>query len=121
LEHREKGRVVVSLEVRRELTNSWGAIHGGVLMTLLDTSMAFAARTAAADVIGVMTVDMTASFIRSATGRLVAEGRILYGARSLVFCEGEARNAAGELIAKAIGTFMLKHAGEDTGADDERA
>jgi acyl-coenzyme A thioesterase PaaI-like protein len=33
---------------------------------------------------------------------------VLRGGRSLVFCEGEVRDASGEVMAKGIGTFRLK-------------
>jgi acyl-coenzyme A thioesterase PaaI-like protein len=33
---------------------------------------------------------------------------VLRGGRSLYFCEGEAYDASGELIAKSLGTFKLR-------------
>ena len=39
---------------------------------------------------------------------LTAEGRVLRGGKTLVFCEGEVRDAAGHLVAKGVGTFRLK-------------
>jgi acyl-coenzyme A thioesterase PaaI-like protein len=36
-----------------------------------------------------------------------AEGRVLHGGGSTAFCEGEARDESGKLLAKAIGTFRL--------------
>jgi uncharacterized protein (TIGR00369 family) len=107
-EHREKGRTLVSLEVRPELTNSWNFAHGGVVMTLLDCAMGSAARSLDDEVAGVVTVNLTANFVRSCSGLLRAEGRVLRGGRSLVFCEGEVRDASGELVTKGIGTFRLK-------------
>jgi acyl-coenzyme A thioesterase PaaI-like protein len=38
----------------------------------------------------------------------VGEARCLRAGRSLAFCEGEIRDAAGELVAKAVGTFKLR-------------
>jgi acyl-coenzyme A thioesterase PaaI-like protein len=54
-----------------------------------------------------MTVDMSISFIRSAKGRIVAHGKLLRGGNSLHFCEGEAFDESGELVAKSLGTFKL--------------
>ncbi len=107
-EHREKGRAVVSIDVREELTNSWKFAHGGVVLTLLDVAMGSAARTTDAQAAGIVTVSLTVSFLRSCSGLLRAEGRVLRGGRSLVFCEGEVRDASGEVMAKGIGTFRLK-------------
>jgi uncharacterized protein (TIGR00369 family) len=105
---REKGRVVLSLAMRPKLANSWGFAHGGVLMTLLDVAMGSAAGTADAGADGVVSVNVSVSFLRAASGLLVAEGRVMGGGRSIVFCEGEVRDQDGNVVAKGQGTFKLK-------------
>jgi uncharacterized protein (TIGR00369 family) len=110
LEHWADGRAVVSLETRPELTNSGGATHGGVVVSLLDMAMASAARTTTGQPNGGITIDMSISFLRSGAGRLLAEGRVLRDGKSFIFCEGEVRDANGELIAKALGTYKLRRA-----------
>lgn len=106
----------MSLDLRPDLANSWQVAHGGVVMTLLDVSMGLAARTTVDHGAGVMTVDVTVSFLRAGRGRLVAEGRVLHGGRSLVFCEGEVR-AGGQLVAKGLGTFKLRRSRDGAAAD----
>ena len=107
-EHREKGRAVVSLDVRHELTNSWEVAHGAVVEALLDESMALAARSVNDHAEGVVTVEMSVNFMKTGAGRLTAEGRVLRNGRALVFCEGEVCDDSGRLVAKAIGTFKLR-------------
>ncbi|MFZ5509561.1 MAG: PaaI family thioesterase [Pseudomonadota bacterium] len=119
-EHWERGRTVVSLDIRPELTNSWETAHGGVVMTLLDVTLGSAARSIAEGVAGVVTVDLSASFLRAGNGRLRAEGRVLRGGRSLVFCEGEVRDSSGELVAKGMGTFKLKRRREAAGPTERQ-
>ena len=104
----EKGRAVSSVEVRPELHNSWEYAHGGVVMTLLDVTMGSAARSMVPHAAGVVTVDMTVSFIAAGHGRLVVEGRVLRSGASIIFCEGEMRDEAGELVAKAMASFKVK-------------
>ena len=111
-EGREKGRAVVSLQTREELMNSWRFAHGGVLVALLDVCMGSAAVTVDPEARGVVTAGLSVSFFRSAAGLLRAEGTVLRGGRSLVHCEGEVRDADGELVAKALGTFRLKRKSE---------
>ena len=105
---REKGRVVLSLAMRPELANSWGFAHGGVLMTLLDVAMGSAAGTADASAAGVVSVNLSVSFLRAASAPLVAEGRVVGGGRSIVFCEGEVHDQDGHVVAKGQGTFKLR-------------
>ena len=101
-------RAVVSLRKRPELLNSWGATHGGVIMTMLDLVMSWAVRGHYGVAGGVLTVDMSVGFMKGSFGdKVTAEGRVLHGGKSTAFCEAEARDDQGALLAKAIGTFKL--------------
>ena len=102
-----KERAIVSLDRQPELLNSLGAAHGGVLMTMLDLVMTCAVRGHYGVAGGVITVDMSVGFIAPGTGKVFAEARVLHGGRSTCFCEAEAKDDAGKLLAKAIGTFKL--------------
>jgi len=108
VDHWEKGRSVVSLAVREELTNSWQFAHGGVVMTLLDVALATAALSTEPDSPGLVTINLSVSFINAGSGALRAEGRVLRGGKSLVFCEGEVLSDAGEVVAKGVGTFKVR-------------
>jgi uncharacterized protein (TIGR00369 family) len=119
-EHWERGRTVVSLDIRPELTNSWETAHGGVVMTLLDVTLGSAARSTADGGAGVVTVDLSVSFLSAGNGQLRAEGRVLRSGRSLVFCEGEVRDSSGELVAKGMGTFKLKRRRESAGQTERQ-
>jgi uncharacterized protein (TIGR00369 family) len=110
LKQRGGGRAVFELEMRPELTNSFDAAHGGVVMTLLDIAMAIAARTMDAKSVGAITVEMKATFIGPGKGTLTATGHCLHHGRSVALCEAEITDAAGKLVAKGSGTFMLRHA-----------
>jgi uncharacterized protein (TIGR00369 family) len=105
----ERGEAEIALPPREDLTNSWGVVHGGVTMTLLDVVMAHAARSPGEDGVaetsGVVTVEMKTSFLRPGLGRLVATGRRLHRTASLAFCEGSLVDADGQLVAHASGTF----------------
>jgi uncharacterized protein (TIGR00369 family) len=113
-EHWEKGRAVASVEVRPELYNGWQYAHGGVVMTLLDVTMGSAARSTVPHAAGVVTVDMSVSFVSAGQGRLTVEGRVLRSGGSIVFCEGEMRDEAGELVAKAMASFKVRRKNDGT-------
>lgn len=100
-------RAVVVLQDRPELLNSLGAMHGGVLMTMLDLVMSWAVRGHYGEVASVITVDMSIGFLKAGTGDVTAEARVLHAGKSTAFCESEARDQHGALLAKAIGTFKL--------------
>ena len=105
----EPGLGEIAIEVRDELTNSWGVAHGGLLMTLMDIAMAHAARSPlepGGEVLpGVVTIEMKTSFMRPGEGRLVGTGRRLHRTASLSFCEASVVNHRGELVCHSTGTF----------------
>jgi uncharacterized protein (TIGR00369 family) len=107
--HREPGLARLELDARPELLNSHQAVHGGVVMTLADIALAVAAMTTDPQSKGAVTVELSVTFIQPGTGRLVAEGRCLRSGKSLSFSEGEVRDGQGNLVAKALGTFSLRH------------
>lgn len=107
----EGGEAEIHYEPRAEQLNSFGVLHGGACMTLLDVVMAHAARSsnlAMGDASpGVVTVEMKTSFMRPGEGRLRAVGKILHRTSTLAFTEGQVFNAAGALCAHATGTFKF--------------
>ena len=107
-EYAKDGKSRINLEIRPEYENSFGIAHGGVIMTLLDFAMGAAARTASNHQLGAITIDMTTSFLRPSLGKIVVEGTLLKAGKSINYCEAVALNEAGEITAKASGTFMLR-------------
>ena len=99
----EPGHVRLSVQVAEEHKNNLGIAHGGVILTLLDIALGSAARTAAG--VPVMTIDMHSAFLSPGRGELFGEGRVLRQGRSLIFSEGEVRDAEGNLVAKGSGVF----------------
>ena len=104
---RGNGVVKLRLDPRPELENSWGSVHGGVLMTLLDVALASAGRSLDDTCNGALTVEMKVNFIAAAKGAVNGEGRAQRAGRSLIFSEGELHAEDGTLLAKATGTFKL--------------
>ena len=105
----EKGEAEIAVPLREELTNSWAVAHGGVTMTLLDVTMAHAARSTdedgVAETSGVVTIEMKTSFMRPGLGRLICTARRLHRTASMAFCEGSVHDTDGLLVAHATGTF----------------
>ena len=107
-EYAQDGKSRISLELKPEFTNSFQVAHGGLIMTLLDFAMASAARSAAKHALGVITIDMTTSFLRPSIGKIIVEGSVLKAGKTVNYCEAVVFNDAGEMTAKASGTFTLR-------------
>ena len=112
-----QGSARLSLPVEERLTNSMGTVHGGVIMSLLDVALCTAARTLHPDSTGVVTIDMSTSFIGGGSGaKLIAEARVMKDARTMSFVEAEAKNEDGSLVAKAIATVRVRLKDKKEGA-----
>ena len=104
LQRFEGGRSEVTLPARPEHLNAFAVVHGGALMTLMDVTMAAAARSVT-DGLGAITIEMKTSFMRAARAPLRAEGRLLHRTRSMAFTEGTVFDADGQACCHATGTF----------------
>ena len=91
-------------EAQPEHLNSFGVTHGGASMTLLDVTMASAARSVTPEM-GVVTIEMKTSFMQAARGPLVAKGRLMHRTKSMAFTEATVFDAVGRACSHATGTF----------------
>ena len=100
----EDGESELRFTPEPEHLNSFNVAHGGALMTLLDVTLATAARSVD-KTMGVVTVEMKTSFMQPATGALTARGKLLHRTRSMAFTQGTVFDAQGRACAHATGTF----------------
>jgi uncharacterized protein (TIGR00369 family) len=90
------------------IKNVYGVAHGGVIMALFDAALASAALSRVEFTMGIVTLDMSINFIGPGAGRLHVRGHATGGGSSVCFCEGEILDDAGNLVAKAIGSFKYR-------------
>lgn len=112
IEQASGGTSTLVLDLKPELTNRRGAMHGGVVMTLLDVCMAQAARSLVRHQgetdHGVVTIEMKSTFMRTAsTERVIARGLCVHRTSTLCFCEGEVVDEHNRVLAKGSGTFKV--------------
>lgn len=100
----QDGEAEVHFDPQPEHLNSLGVTHGGASMTLLDVTMAMAARSLAPEN-AVVTVEMKTTFMRAAHGPLVARARLLHRTPNLAFTEATVVDAQGRACTHATGTF----------------
>jgi uncharacterized protein (TIGR00369 family) len=106
----DEGRVVLELEPGEHQYNTIGTVHGGVIVTLLDSAAGSAVHTTLPAGVGYTTVSITTSFLRTVradTGILRVEGRLLKAGRRLALAEAELTNAEGALYAHATANCMI--------------
>ena len=100
----EGGESELQYHPRREHMNSFMVTHGGAIMTLLDVTMATAARSVQKDM-GVVTIEMKTTFMQPARGKLSGKGRLMHRTATMGFTEATIYDAEGKPCAHATGTF----------------
>jgi uncharacterized protein (TIGR00369 family) len=98
------GRAEVTYTPAPEHLNSFSVTHGGAQMTLLDVTMACAARSRTPE-LGVVTIEMKTSFMQPAVGALTAKGELMHRTATMAFTQATIFDAQGRACAHATGTF----------------
>lgn len=114
VEESREGYARLSLKLEHKHTNPNLVMHGGVVTTLLDETLAIAvAVTRGVDTVREQphtAIEMNTSFLAAARegNELVVEGHLLKSGRTVFFGEAEARRKAdGALVAKGRVTFVV--------------
>src|SRR2546421_13080258 len=101
------GEVSIHLEVRDELKQNQGVVHGGAVASLIDTAAAFAILTQLEIDERVTTTDLTIHYLRpTSSGRLTARARIMRGGRRLFVLSVEVTNDQQILVATAVTSYL---------------
>ena len=104
-DYSEGGKAQISLDPHADLGNVIGAVHGGVVVTLLDVVMASAAVSCVDFQKTVVTLNLDTSFIEPGRGPLVAQGEVVEFDDDVAWCQARVCDAQGRLVARAHGSF----------------
>ncbi len=97
---------VISIEMRDDLRQPSGVLHGGVTATLIDTAMAFAVRTRLAMDEATATIDLTVHYLRPhITGTFTCTARIVRAGKRIFTVSADVVNEHGKHIATGVSTY----------------
>jgi len=101
------GEATLHLDIRDELKQNQGVVHGGAVASLIDTAAAFAVVTLLEPGERVTTTDLTIHYLRPITsGRLTATARIVRGGRRLFVLAVQVMNDDEVLVATAVTGYI---------------
>lgn len=96
----------LSMEMRDDLRQPSGVLHGGVTATLIDTAMAFAVRTRLTKDAATATVDLTVHYLRPHTeGLVTCTAKVVRAGKRVFTVAADVTNANGKLVATALSTY----------------
>ncbi|MBA2493194.1 MAG: PaaI family thioesterase [Acidobacteria bacterium] len=97
----------IKLQMRDELRQPYGILHGGATASLIDTAMAFAVKTCVAEDVPTTTIDLTVHYLRPVSeGEILCTARIVRAGKRILTISAEVVNTEGKLIATALSTYM---------------
>ncbi len=102
----DEGTARLLLEVDERHLNPAGAVHGGLLATLVDATMGAAVRSAVDDE-APATSQLTVTYLRPGKpGELTVTARVSKRGESLTVCEADVEQG-GKTLVHALATFAL--------------
>src|ERR671917_1495237 len=102
----EEGRAAVSLKAEERHFNPSGTVHGGVISTLIDASMAEALNTMTEQDEQPFTIQITVNYMKPGKpGMLTATAQVRKGGERITIVEAEVVQDEDEVIALATGTY----------------
>jgi len=108
VEKMDSGEAVATLRLAEHHRNGRGVVHGGVIASLLDTSLGAAVISAIPKEWWCATASLSIQFLEGrGDGVLTATGTVLRRGRRVAFAGGEVRDDSGRLIAAAQGSWHL--------------
>jgi len=107
LDQVEPGRARLGVEVRRELLQLQGVMHGGAIASLIDTAVAFAIVGSSKSGSRFTTVEMKVNYLKPIrSGRVVANARVIRDGKRIVVAECDVLDSDGSLAAKGLLTYI---------------
>jgi acyl-CoA thioesterase len=97
---------VISIEMRDDLRQPSGVLHGGVTATLIDTAMAFAVRTRLGVSEATATIDLTIHYLRPhISGLFTCTAKVVRAGKRIFTVSADVVNEEGKLIATGLSTY----------------
>ena len=103
-----KGYARVEVDLQGKHLNPFGAIHGGVFSSLIDTAAYLSVYCELDEIAGYTTLDLSVnnlSMIRE--GRIIAEGSSIKIGRSICLAEATVKDVDGKLLAHGTSKLMI--------------
>lgn len=104
------GKAVLQMDVRPDMLNGAGWLHGGIYAALADEAMALALFTLLDEGETIATISQTTSYLSGiSAGRIFSTGKVARKGRQVAFTEGRvaAESAEGPVLSTTSASFSI--------------
>src|ERR1051325_6744028 len=107
LVHAERGRVTLSIIIKKDMTNPFGNIHGGMMSTFIDETIGWAVVSLEAE-FHYTSLNLNVDFLYAAHEgeKMIATAEVIRQGKKIVHVECKVLNAQGTLLAKATSNLI---------------
>ncbi len=108
LEQIEKGSVTISLEIRKEMTNPYGNIHGGIMALIMDEVIGWAVVSLDMGT-GYTSLNLNVDFLYAIKlgDRLRAKSKVIRAGKKIIHVECTVEDMEGTLLGKASSNLIV--------------
>ena len=106
----QAGSAVFEIKTREHHYNPFSTVHGGILSTLLDTSMTAAVLSTLPMGKSCLTLEMKINFVRPVTeksGRIICRAEVIHSGKRIATASGKIVDDQERLVGHGIGTWTI--------------
>ncbi len=108
IDYLSEEKAILALPLRQDFLQGAGVVGGGILATLADEAMGHVVAANLNNNQTAATIEMNVRYLESVvSGNIRAEASLVKKGRSIISLESDIVNEAGELVAKASGSFLI--------------
>lgn len=112
LEHIEKGSAALSIAVRKEMTNPYGNVHGGMMSLVIDEAIGWAVVSLDTDAhYTSLTLNLDFLYAVKEGEHMRAESKVLRVGKKIINVECHVYDMAGNILARANSNLIVTHMG----------
>lgn len=108
LENIERGKAILSCENKKELSQSAGYMHGGMVAAILDTAGGFAAFTLIPQNCRIVTSELKINYMRPVIAKkVIGIGEVINQGKKLIVVEATLKDEDDNMLAKMMATMFV--------------
>lgn len=112
----DMGYSKVEVELQNKHMNPFGAIHGGVYSSIIDTAAYWSAYCELDENVGYTSIDVCVNNLSMVNeGKIIVEGKSIKIGKSLCVTEATARDVTGKILSQGTSKLMILHGKQSVG------
>jgi uncharacterized protein (TIGR00369 family) len=106
----DMGSARFEVDLQKRHMNPFGAIHGGIYASIIDTAAYWSAYCEVEENVGFTSIDLNVNNLAMVkSGKIIVTGRCIRVGKTLIVTEGTAEDESGRMLAYGTSKLMVLH------------